>query len=116
MHSVAYIFMFIFVTLLGLSFVIKENIYMINLFNQLNIDYLITTSIFNCLMYSSLAYIYMVEGYMKKIRYIHEESKNEEEEQIKKELTYKLYFGYFIMILILFVILKKIMNKHKYKH
>jgi len=113
MHSVAYIFMSIFLKLLGFSFVIKENIFLINLCKKLNMEYLITTSLFNCLMYSSLAYIYIVEGYMKKIRYINEESKNEEEEKKKKELTYKLYFGYFVMVLILFVILKKILNKNK---
>ncbi len=116
MHSKAYIFMFTFVSLLGLSFVIKENIHMANLFKQLNIDYLITTSLFNCLMYSSLAYIYMVEGYMKKITYIYKNSENEEENQNKKQLIYKLYIGYFMMIIILFIILKKIMNKNQKKN
>jgi hypothetical protein len=116
MHSKAYIFMFTFVSLLGLSFVIKENIHTVNLFKQLNIEYLITTSLFNCLMYSSLAYIYMVEGYLKKITYIYKKSENEEEIQNKKELKYKLYFGYFMMIIILYIILKKILNKNQKKN
>jgi hypothetical protein len=105
--------MFTFVSLLGLSFVIKENILMVNLFKQLNIEYLIKTSLFNCLMYSSLAYIYMVEGYLKKITYIYKNSENEEEIQNKKELIYKLYIGYFMMIIILLIILKKILNKNQ---
>jgi hypothetical protein len=56
----------------------------------------------------------MVEGYMKKITYIYKTSENEEEIQNKKELIYKLYIGYFMMVIILFIILKKIMNKHKH--
>lgn len=66
-------------------------------------------------MYFSLGYIYLIEGYMKKITYIYDDEKNTKQDKQKKEqLKYNLIFVYVILMLSIFTILKKIMNKHQH--
>lgn len=110
--------MFIIVTLLGLSYIAKENLWLMNIFKTIHpkLNLLIDSQIFSCLMYLSLAYIYLIEGYMKKITYIYDDSENTEKDkqkdkQKKKQLMYNLIFIYVILIIIIILILKKLMNK-----
>ena len=115
MHPTAYLIMFMIVTLLALSYIAKENLLIVNIFRSKhpNLALLINSQIFTCLMYFSLGYIYLTEGYMKKITYIYDDEKNtEEDKQKKKQIIYNLIFVYVIVILLLLLILKKIMNKH----
>jgi hypothetical protein len=111
--------MFIIVSLLAISYIGKENLWLINVFRtkHAKLNLLIDSQIVTCLMYFSLAYIYMIEGYMKKITYIYDDTKDTiEDKQKKKQLKYNLIIIYIIMILIIFLILKKIMNKHQDSH
>ena len=115
MHPTAYLLMFIIVTLLALSYIAKENLLIIDIFRSKHRDLalLIDSQIFECLMYLSLGYIYLTEGYMKKITYIYDDEKNtEEDKQQKKQTMYNLIFVYIILMLLILLILKKIMDKH----
>jgi hypothetical protein len=108
--------MFIIVILLAISYIGKENLWIINIFRTKHkkINLFIDSQIFTCLMYFSLAYIYMIEGYMKKITYIYDDSKNtEEDKQKKKILIYNLIIIYIIVMLFIFLFVKKIMNKYQ---
>ena len=117
MHPTAYLLMFIVVILLALSYIAKENLWLIDIFKTKHpkLNLLIDSQIFSCLMYISLGYIYLIEGYMKKITYIYDETENtEKDKQKKKQLIYNLIFIYVILIVIIILILKKLMNKHKH--
>ena len=121
MHPTAYLFMFIIVTMLALSYIAKENLLIIDIFRSKskhpNLALLIESQIFTCLMYFSLGYIYLIEGYMKKISYIYDEEKNTDEEKENKRLVkYNLIIIYVLTMLLIFMILKKIMDKHHNKH
>lgn len=115
MHPYAYLYLFILVILLEISYIAKDNSWLNNIFKTKfkKISFVTETHIFSVLIYFSIAYIYLFEGYLKKISYIYDDTKNtDEDKQDKLELKYELIFGYIIFMIVLFVILKKVMNKH----
>ena len=73
MHKNAYLYMFIVVIFLAISHTAEENLWLFNIFKiKHNFSILINTQIFTCLMYFTLGYIYLIEGYMEKITYIYD--------------------------------------------
>jgi len=102
MHPITYLFLFIIVNIIALSHIFK----------------IIKPSFINLhiyLLYFSLGYIYIIEGYMRKITYIYDNTKNSIDDKEKKiKLIYNLIFIYIILILVLFIIVNKFYIKHKY--
>lgn len=114
MHQAAYIFLSIIMILISLLYISKENLWFIKLCTTKykNFNNLIISNLFKCLLYASIAYIYIIEGYYKKITYIFDDTENTEEDKQKKHrLKYNLIIIYIIIILIIFLVLKKIMDK-----
>lgn len=119
MHKIAYLLLATTVILLSLSYITKENFWIINKFktNHAYLNVLIDTQIFSCLMYFSLAYVYIIEGYMEKITYIYDETNNSEEDKQKKKKTlYNLILTYVIIFFTIFIVLKKLMDKRHNSH
>lgn len=116
MHPVTYLILCIIALLLSISYFFKENLWLINIFkkkhHQLNL--LINSHIFTCLMYITFAYIYFFEGYLHKISYIYDDTKNTKEDiEKKRKLKYNLMIVYMILMIISFTILKKLIYQHE---
>jgi len=115
MEKITYLFLSIIMILIFLLYIGKENLWFIKLCTTKYkiCNKLIISNLFKCLLYASVAYIYIIEGYMKKISYILDDTENTEEDKQKKHiLKYNLIITYIIIILIIFLVLKKLMDKN----
>jgi len=103
----------IIMILVSLSYIIKENLWFNIIFKKQNLDILLESQIILCLLYFSIAYIYLNEGYFGYITYIYDDTHNTEEEKKKKKLlAYRLILTYIVLVVVIYFILKKIMNKY----